>query len=54
MAGAYTESTAQGQCGLDVQIKFIHEASQRSYGRPRIVHALREQHNQRVSHERVR
>lgn len=39
---------------LDVQVKAIHEASQRSYGRPRIVHALRDQHNQRVSPERVR
>lgn len=39
---------------LDVQIQAIHEASQRSYGRPRIMQALRERHHQRVGHERVR
>lgn len=39
---------------LDVQVKAIHQASRRSYGRARIVQALRDQHHQRVSHERVR
>jgi len=38
---------------LDAQVAAIHAASQRSYGRPRIVRGLHEQGVQ-VSHERVR
>lgn len=45
--------TCLANAALDVQVKAIHENSQRSYGRARIVHKLRTQH-QRVGHERVR
>ncbi|WP_370246214.1 IS3 family transposase [Candidimonas sp. SYP-B2681] len=38
---------------LDAQVKAVHTTSQRSYGRLRIVQALRAQH-QRIGHERVR
>jgi transposase InsO family protein len=38
---------------LDARVAAIHAASQRSYGRPRIVRGLREQ-GVHVSHERVR
>ena len=38
---------------LDAQVAAIHAATQRSYGRPRIVRGLREQ-GVTVSHERVR
>ena len=38
---------------LDAQVSVIHASSKRSYGRPRIVRALRKQ-GSAVSHERVR
>jgi hypothetical protein len=44
---------AQANGGLDVHVAAIHRASRRSYGRMRIVAALRQQ-GQRVGHERVR
>lgn len=45
--------TSLANAALDVQVKAVHAASQRSYGRLRIVQALRAQ-NQRIGHERVR
>ena len=44
---------SMANAALDAQVAAIHAASQRSYGRPRIVRGLREQGVQ-VSHERVR
>ena len=44
---------AMANAALDAQVAAIHAASQRSYGRPRIVRGLREQGIE-VSHERVR
>jgi putative transposase len=44
---------AMANAALDARVAAIHAASQRSYGRPRIVRALREQ-RVHVSHERVR
>jgi putative transposase len=44
---------AMANAALDAQVAAIHAASQRSYGRPRIVRGLREQ-GVRVSPERVR
>lgn len=38
---------------LDAKVAAIHQASRRSYGRPRIVNSLR-QHGEIVSAERVR
>ena len=38
---------------LDAQVSVIHASSKRSYGRPRIVRALRNQ-GSAISHERVR
>ena len=39
---------------LDAQVKQVHHESQGTYGRPRITHFLRTQHQLRVGHERVR
>lgn len=44
---------AQANAGLDAHVAAIHRASRGSYGRLRIVAALRQQ-GQRVGHERVR
>jgi len=44
---------SQANTALDAQVKALYLASQRSYGRPRIVQALRQQ-NHGVGHERVR
>jgi len=44
---------AQDNARLDVQVAAMHAASKGSYGRPRIVHSLREQ-GLRVGSERVR
>jgi len=44
---------AQANARLDAQVAALHAASNRSYGRPRIVHGLRAQGLQ-VGHERVR
>lgn len=44
---------SQANTALDAKVKAVYLASQRSYGRPRIVQVLRQQ-NHRVSHERVR
>lgn len=44
---------SQANTALDAKVKALYLASQRSYGRPRIVQALRQQ-NQGVGHERVR
>ena len=39
---------------LDAQVKAVYQASQQTYGRPRIVRALRRDHTLHVGHERVR
>lgn len=44
---------AEANARLDAQVAAMHAASKRSYGRPRIVRALREQ-GLRVGHDRVR
>jgi len=51
--GRAPSDRATANAALDAQVAAIHAASQRSYGRPRIVRGLHEQ-GVRVSHERVR
>ncbi len=44
---------SQANAALDAKVKAVYLSSQRSYGRPRIVQALRKE-NHRIGHERVR
>ena len=51
--GRAPSDRSRANAGLDAQVAAIHAESNRSYGRPRIVHALSDQ-GIPVSHERVR
>lgn len=44
---------SQANAALDAKVKAVYLSRQRSYGRPRIVQALRKK-NHRIGHERVR